>query len=87
MVPVPPSCVIQVRCARSFESKTALMKSPAKRLVPVQSAAAHMAPLWTVVSTVVVVQVGEAVSALNDSAQTTDQVELGNVGDTPLSEV
>ena len=72
------SSIIQVRWATSLESMIALMKSPAKRLSPLQPAAAQMAPVCTFDSITRVVQVGAALSALNDSAQMTDQFELAN---------
>ena len=60
------------------------MKSPAKRLSPVQSAATQTAPVWTA-SIVRTFQVGTGLSALKDSAQTTDQVEVVNDTGSPLS--
>ena len=84
---MPPSCFIHVRCATSVESIIALMKSPAKRFEPEQSAAIQMAPMWIALSTVLTVHVGTGLSALNDSAQTADQVELVRAPGAPLSGV
>ena len=81
----PPTCFIHVRWAVPVGSIIALIKSPAKRFEPMQSAATQIAPVRTESSTVVIAQVGAAVSALCDSAQTADQVELFSVPGSPLS--
>ena len=82
---MPFSCFIHVKCDTSFGSIIAVMKSPAKRFVPVQSAATQMSPMWTVDSAVLTVHTGAGPSALNDSAQTADQVEFVRVLGAPLS--
>jgi hypothetical protein len=70
------SSTIQVKCATSFASISELMKSPAKRLSPLQPAAAQMAPVWTFGSTTVTLQVGVGLVALNDSAHTAAHVDV-----------
>ena len=82
------SSTIQVKCATSFASISELMKSPAKRLSPLQPAAAQMAPVWTFGSTTVTVHVGVGLVALKDSAHTAAQVDVViEPGSWPLSGV
>ena len=76
--------VIQVKCATSFLSMMEVMKSPAKRLSPLQPAAAQIAPVCTFDSTTLTFHVGTALSALNDSAHITDQVEFANAVRSPF---
>jgi len=78
------SSIIQVKWATSFASMSELMKSPAKRLSPLQPAAAQMAPVWTFGSTTVTVHVGVGLVALNDSAHMVDHVEFANAVRSPL---
>jgi hypothetical protein len=70
------SSIIQVKCAMSFTSMTELMKSPAKRLSPLQLDPAQMAPVWTFGSTTLTVHVGVELSALNDSAHIVAHVDV-----------
>ena len=82
------SSTIQAKWATSFESMIALMKSPAKRLSPLQPEAAQIAPVWTFGCTTLTDQVGAALLALNDSAHIAAQVEVDIVEvSVPLSGV